>query len=147
MWIVLPVTAWILLFLLFNKNNCWRSSILLGALVWGVILTAITEFLNLFQSINFWSLLVDWGLINIILVVFYIKVNGKRWERFQFNHQIPLNLMVLLVGVAFIAATTGLIALGRAIHHSSQLRCLCQRQSISKLRLQDKGSLFDAITS
>jgi 4-amino-4-deoxy-L-arabinose transferase-like glycosyltransferase len=111
MWIVLPVTAWILLFLLFNKNNCWRSSILLGALVWGVILTAITEFLNLFQSINFWSLLVDWGLINIILVVFYIKVNGKRWERFQFNHQIPLNLMVLLVGVAFIAATTGLIAL------------------------------------
>jgi hypothetical protein len=97
--------------LAFNKNNCWRSSILLGAIVWSVILTAITEFLNLFQAINFWSLVVAWGLINIILVVFYIKVNGKRLERLQFNRQIPLNLIVLLVGVTFIAATTGLIAL------------------------------------
>ncbi len=111
MWIFLPVTAWILLFLLFHKNNCWRISTLLAALVWGVILTAITEFLNLFKAINFWALLLAWALTNIILVVFYFKLNGKRLERFQFNLQIPLNLMVLLAGVAFIAATTGLIAL------------------------------------
>lgn len=111
MWIFLPITDWIILCLLFYKNNCLRSSILLAALVWGVILTAITEFLNLFQGINFWGLLFAWGLTNIILVAFYIKVNGKRLEKLQFNRQIPLNLMVLLIGIAFIAATTGLIAL------------------------------------
>jgi hypothetical protein len=110
MWIFLPVTAWIILFWFFHQNNSWRSSILLASLVWGVILTAITELLNLFQAISFWGLLISWGLTNSILVVFYLKVNGTRWERFQFNRQIPLNLLVLLIGVAFVAVTTGLIA-------------------------------------
>ncbi len=111
MCIFLPITAWICLFFLFHKNNCWRSSTLLACLIWSLILTGITETLSFFRGINFVGLLLTWILINIILLLLYFKVNAKRVEKFQLYQHIPLNLRVLLSSVIFIVTTTGLIAL------------------------------------
>lgn len=119
MFALLPLAVLILLFLIYRqKNYSWRSAILSSAVVWGVLLTTITELLSIYKLLTFGGLLGLWGLITLGLCFFYRQsIKGKK------NLQRPTNtpkqesisrrpiLKFLVLGIVFIVATVGLIAL------------------------------------
>lgn len=72
MFILLLLIPFILLFLIFRKRDaCWRSEALSAAVVWGLLLTAITEFLSIFTLLTFGWLLGLWGSVSIVLYSVY----------------------------------------------------------------------------
>lgn len=116
---ILPLAVLIILFLIYRqKNYCWRSAILSSAVIWGGLLTFITEFLSLFKLLSFGWLLGIWGLITVGLGIFYrASIKGKRQTKRSSNapkqesvFREPI-LKFLLLGIVFIVATIGLIAL------------------------------------
>lgn len=113
MFVVLPITAWILLFLIFYKNSSWRNATLSGAVVWGIILTAITEILSFFKFINFGSILLAWLLTIASLVLIYFKKKPIKNNKSDSDtsHQLSLDLIMLLVGITMTTSIVGLIAL------------------------------------
>jgi 4-amino-4-deoxy-L-arabinose transferase-like glycosyltransferase len=115
-WIVfiLPLFCFLFVFLLLRKFRVldWRGSFLLASLIWGVLIAAITEFLSLFEKLNFWSLLGVWGIIVLLLLLFLMIKNWKpgnlhldpplvRLSRFEFG---------LLVYILFIIGVIGVMA-------------------------------------
>ncbi|MEH1898692.1 MAG: glycosyltransferase family 39 protein [Nostoc sp.] len=115
--IFLPLISLIAIFLLINKNrNHWRESLILTSTYWGILIVAITEYLNIFKLINFGSVLITWALICIILIYIYFRLNYPdpkildKNKSSQVNIQIP-SLRNLLFGIGFVVATVGLIAI------------------------------------
>ena len=66
----LPLTGYVLLFLAFVQRNDWRRATVLAATVWGVLITFITEGLNLLQWLTRAGLASAWCVVNIILLIF-----------------------------------------------------------------------------
>ena len=142
----LPIVSLLFLWLIFSrKNGCWRSSLLSAAILWGVLLTAFTEFLSIFRLLNFTSVLGLWILTSILLVFIYIARKDKKKQIKNINENYLNNndfkprifLAILLGGVAFIVATVGLIALiappntGDAMaYHMSRIVHWIQNQSV-----------------
>ncbi|MEH1884934.1 ArnT family glycosyltransferase [Nostoc sp.] len=115
--IILPLISLIAIFLLINKSrNNWRESLILTSTYWGILIVAITESLNIFQLINFGSVLITWASICIILIYIYFRLNYQnpkildKNKSSQVNIQIP-SLRNLLFGIGFVVATVGLIAI------------------------------------
>jgi 4-amino-4-deoxy-L-arabinose transferase-like glycosyltransferase len=122
MFIILPVVAFIFLFLLFNQTESWRSSVLSAALIWGVLVTGITEVLSLFRLITLNSVLTIWVIITIIIFFLYIRTIKKQNlvaglnANTNINEPIvhpkkPIYLFILLFGVIFVVGAVGVIAL------------------------------------
>ncbi|MEH1921218.1 hypothetical protein [Nostoc sp.] len=120
MFIILPLISLIAIFLLINKNSRdWRKSLIVAFTYWGVLLTVITEILSFLKLITFGGILVTWGLICIILISIYLRLNSQKTEilepnnSFQVNEnlKIPSVIKFLLSGVGFVVATIGLIAI------------------------------------
>ncbi|MFE1745474.1 ArnT family glycosyltransferase [Coleofasciculus sp. H7-2] len=119
MFVFLPIVSFILLVIIFKKHNGWRSSLLAASVVWGFLLTGITEIFSLFKLITFSGLFAGWLFTSIGLIFIYIWVSKKTRNITNLNKntktqqlpKIPLFLFFLLGSVAFIAATVGLIAL------------------------------------
>lgn len=113
MFVVLPLISFILLFLIFNKTEPWRSSILSAAVCWGFLVTAITEILSIFKLITFTYLLLGWLMVSIILIFLYIRSIRKDKENISNpapNTEKPIYLLILLFGIVLVAGTVGLIA-------------------------------------
>ena len=111
MFIAFPLIAFILLFLIFHKNESWRSAVLSAAISWGFLVTVLTETLSLFKLISFTPVLAGWVITDIVLIFIY-RVIKKTQPIEQFNiREKPPFFYVLLAGVAFIVATIGLIAI------------------------------------
>ena len=95
-----------------QNSSCWRSSILSASIVWGVLLTAITEFLSIFNSITLVWVLGFWGLANLISAYICIHVINKKkpivW--FKISKTLP-SVIPLLIGVTSIATLVGIVAL------------------------------------
>ncbi|OYE06751.1 ArnT family glycosyltransferase [Nostoc sp. 'Peltigera membranacea cyanobiont' 232] len=115
--IILPLISLIAIFLLINKSrNHWRESLILTSTYWGILIVAITESLNIFQLINFGSVLITWASICIILIYMCFRLNYQnpkildKNKSDQVNIQIP-SLINLLFGIGFVVATVGLIAI------------------------------------
>src|SRR4051794_26319008 len=71
----LPLACFAVVFLVFQKHQPfygWRSSFLSAALVCGLLLTAITEFLGIFGLLNFWTVSGLWT-VSIILAAVYLS--------------------------------------------------------------------------
>jgi hypothetical protein len=68
--ILLPLLAFILLFLIFNQANCWRSSLLYSSIVWGFVLALLTEILSLFKTIILLNLSLAWFAVDTSLLSF-----------------------------------------------------------------------------
>ncbi len=148
--ILLPIISLIFLFLLrYHYNNCWRTSLLSAALIWGILLTIFTEILSIFKLITFGWLVGLWGLLSTTLILTYFQIINR--VKNQQQHQNPSvettnqpseTLLVqhddnnppvsnrhktnsinikpscllpsascLLIGIAFILTTVGLIAI------------------------------------
>lgn len=117
---VVPLLAFILLFLIFYKiERCWRSSVLSAAVVWGVLVTLLTEILSSFRLLKFDWLLGLWILITIILAFINLWLARKNKERnlikklskINISCQLPIFSIVLLYCVAFITVAVALSAI------------------------------------
>lgn len=113
MFIILPIICWFLIFIIFyNFHRFWRVAILEASIVWGVVVTGITEFLSSIRFLNFSGICALWLWVNLILG--FIVLRKVRLKNYTVNfRKITVHhfLTVLLSGVAFITLTVGLIAL------------------------------------
>jgi len=92
-------------------TSCWRGSFLSASLVWGLLLTAITEFLSIFRLIGFWEILGLWVLSIAVALIYLIRVNDSAK-----GLNIRLCLagisgfeILLLAGISLIVITVGVI--------------------------------------
>ena len=91
---------------------CWRSSFLLAALLWGLLLTAITEFLSLLKWLDFWHLVGAWGIVLLLLWLILAFGNWNFLEVRQDLHGLSISRfeLSLLVGVFLMVVMIGVIA-------------------------------------
>ena len=111
--LIFPIIAWLILFQIFrNEDNCWRRSILSAAIVWGVLVTLITEVLSLIQSVGYLSLICLWLLIDFVLfvILFFLQINNGFTKLFSFRFSKHRFYVFSLFCIAFIVFTVGLIA-------------------------------------
>lgn len=109
----IPLIALLLLILLFQgRERSWRSAALAAAVTWGLLVTVITEALSLFYALTTVWVAACWTL----LCGLSLGLLGLRMRRGPLSLGLPnpppsRSLRAQLAGLAFIVATTGLIAL------------------------------------
>lgn len=106
-----PCISFIILVLISRASNLsWRESILAAAVIWGFLLTVITEALSALGALSYPTILASWLLSGAALVVLYLWFymgKGLISESVRPLAGAPL-LFVLPIG--FIVSLTGLIA-------------------------------------
>jgi 4-amino-4-deoxy-L-arabinose transferase-like glycosyltransferase len=138
---VLPILVFLALWGVFHKiQQSWRIGFLSAALLWGTLLTIITEILSLFKLITFWAICGTWGLCLALALVWWIKT-GVRLENplKRFNSAgMPIFELLLLAGIAVIAGIVALIAwvappntVDALTYHMSRVMHWTQDQSIA----------------
>lgn len=112
--VIFLVSAYILLYLIYDRDHDWRSAVLLSAVSWAVITTGIAEILTLFSALTFGGLLMAWIGINLGLFLYWFRRSraGRRTLAVKpwMGSFTPFQ-RVLLLGVIFIVVGTGLTAL------------------------------------
>ncbi|MEG3859593.1 ArnT family glycosyltransferase [Microcoleus sp. herbarium12] len=113
MFIILPIICWCLIFVIFyNFHRCWRLAILEASILWGVLVSGITECLSWLRFLNFSGIFAFWLWLDLILGFIVLrKVRLKKYTGIFQKIKVDPFLTVLLSGVAFITLTVGLIAL------------------------------------
>lgn len=123
LFVLFPIVSWVILFLIFRQeNDDWRRSLLSASVVWGFILTLITEIFSLFSWITFPGFLGAWFIIGTILAVTYQKRYSKanQIRRDKRSSQaifwadiasIPVFIRFSLAIIALIVLPTGLLAI------------------------------------
>lgn len=91
---------------LIKHENCYRQAFLGAAICFGILLAAITELLSLFTAISYISLIFCWGGILFIALI-YLQ---RHWDSASLAPP-KLGSPLILIGIAYILATTLLIAL------------------------------------
>ncbi len=105
---LIPIICWFLLALILLKRGlCWRRSFLSASVVWGVMLTVMTESLSILKLLTFSWLLVCWGLATLISFLVYYSTPENTLKT---DVKAPLFLKMLIVCVAIIAIITCIIA-------------------------------------
>lgn len=107
---LLPFLFWLFILLNFNRKGLsWRISFLSASVVWGVLLTAVTEILSIFRQINFISLVLFWGLAGAVSALIFISTKDNR-EGTRTLLKAPIFLKSLMASIVLIGAVTALIA-------------------------------------
>lgn len=150
---VLPLAALVLLSLLSHRRGKdWREAVLLASVLWGVLLTAMTEGLSAFRAISPISLTCLWGTTALALGFLYfrrvsprtLKVGGfPRWEK------VPPFAGVLVLGVVLLVAFIGVIAIvappntwDSMTYHMSRVAHWAQNQSVAHYPTYNLPQLF-----
>ena len=111
---ILPVFCFFIIFLILRKFQVlgWRGSFLLAAVLWGFLLTAITEFLSLLRWLEFWPLFAAWGIVFLLLLLILVISGRKKFDLRQNLHLMSISRfeLALLVSVFLLVATIGVIA-------------------------------------
>ncbi len=127
---LLPLIALLLLlFIVQVENKNWRGSLLSALVVWGVILTSITEFLSALKILNFAWVLVLWSIVNSILLIIFFRIHRKRGKSASNNiklnidelFKLPFASIILLSGIALIVIGVGVVAVMAAPNHSDSM--------------------------
>lgn len=120
MFVIIPILCFGLLFLticqLSNKLKgtfSWRRSFLLSSVIWGTVLTAITEFLSLFNAFTFGWVLACWLFACLLICVAYLRIvrSSIPFSALKRLPRMPPFLLILLSGIAAITALVGVLAL------------------------------------
>jgi Dolichyl-phosphate-mannose-protein mannosyltransferase len=114
--VILPLLCFLGTLLLVQKIHRlggWRASFLFGAIIWGVVLTAMTEALSLLRWIAFWPLLGGWTLT---LLVLSLLLNTRSKQPLDLPQDLGLLRIsrfeiALLLGLLLILVATGVTAL------------------------------------
>lgn len=111
---LVPITLLFVFIFVFQKSrdtSCWRGSFLSASLVWGLLLTAITELLSLFSLIGFGEILGLWVLSVALALRWLLRVNGitKNLNMHLCLAGISRFELLLLACIALIAITVGVI--------------------------------------
>ncbi|MBD2577311.1 hypothetical protein [Oscillatoria sp. FACHB-1406] len=113
MLVFLPLFSFFLLFVLFSHSCCWRSSVLLAAITWGLIIVAIVEILNIFSAISFFWISGFWIVVNfnLLLILFFGVSSRRRVHKIQFSLKLPTYSLILLISIVSISLIIGTIAI------------------------------------
>jgi hypothetical protein len=77
---LLPIACWEALFLVFAKRaRSRRAAFLAASVIWGILLTVITELLSIFGALTKEGLAFSWGGAAIITCVFFFFVAKKNY--------------------------------------------------------------------
>lgn len=114
---LIPITFFIIIFFVFQKSKIapsWRISFLSASLVWGLLLTTITEFLSLLGLIGFCEILGAWILSIILSLIYLLRVFQVNSGNYKLNLHLKLTgissfEILSLAGIIFIIIIVGVI--------------------------------------
>lgn len=129
MFVLLPIAAFGFLFLIVSRTHkaCWRNSLLLSALIWAVLLVAITELLSLFRLLSFPWVVSVWVVVCLSFAMTYSAIlrnkktdqqskvsifisNGSLGELIQ-SEIASSKIKIWILGILLILIFVGLVAL------------------------------------
>ncbi len=144
MLILLPFLTWLSLLLLFVRRHYLpadlRLNALLGWVVWGALLTLISEAASLFNALDRLGLAAGWGIV--LLGALYLlracRPSGAPFDLTPVRRSLRPADSLLLAGAGSIAALTGLIALVAApnnwdsmVYHLSRVMHWLQNHNLN----------------
>lgn len=109
---ILPILAFVLIYIKLNKNNDWRDVFIKSVLTYSTVVLVITEMLSFFNSLTYLWAIVCWCIVIVTLIL--IKSNGiyffieniKGWKPSKLEVLISIILVIqilTLIMIAFIA--------------------------------------------
>lgn len=119
---------------------CWRNTFLFSSLVWGLLVTVMTESLSAFKQIRFGSVLSGWIFVLLVFSGYFLRIIRKdRWTGEQQKRRglslfdwfllIYIALMITLVGfVAWISPPNNWDSM---TYHMSRVMHWIQNQSVA----------------
>ena len=155
-----PLICWLLIYLvIWSNQQDWRASYLTSVIVWGVMLTGLTEVLSVFQLLNFQSLLLSWLSLSLGIGAFYHrrilrslnKIAKKKQFIFSWLRKISLSgfnsvlfyiclSFVLILG--FLAVYTAPNNWDSMIYHLSRVVYWQQHQSVAHYPTHTLSQLY-----
>lgn len=110
---LLPIICFFCILLVLRKFLVlgWRSSFLFAALLWGLLLTGVTELLSLLRWLDFGPVASTWGIVSLLLLFFIFVVGNQklinlqlhlhhfRLSRFELLMLVYLILVIIVIGV------------------------------------------------
>ncbi len=125
--IILPILSFVLIFAqLLTKKNDWGDCFFKAIILWGLILTIITELLSLFGLFQYFWLIAAWLLVDCLYVFLLTKSslkkhtdNLKRWSKSLLGLS-PM-LILLLTFITIILFLIGINAIIAAPNHSDSM--------------------------
>ena len=119
----LPLISLLFLFVIFQtQERDWRNSILSALVVWGVILTVITELLSFVRLVNFAWLTLLWLLMALILgTVYWRSKPSHNWWKIPNLSNLSFFSNILIGGIGIIVALVGLVAIVAPPNHSDSM--------------------------
>jgi 4-amino-4-deoxy-L-arabinose transferase-like glycosyltransferase len=153
MFILLLLVPFFLLFLIFYKREiCWRSAALSSAVVWGLLLSTITELLSIFTLLTLGWILGLWGLASIVLCsicivsikksepIIHLKITKGPISLFSISLLLCTIFIVTIVGlIAFIAPPNTVDSMD---YHMSRVVHWIQNHSIAFYPTQIERQLY-----
>ena len=110
---IIPLICFTCIFLIIYRmpdKYGWRCSFLLASIVWGVLLTVITELLSLFHILVYEWVIGLWALAGLITLIILLSKRREVYGRFEITGISPFPIALILC-VGFIVSMIGLIAL------------------------------------
>ncbi|TVR05720.1 MAG: 4-amino-4-deoxy-L-arabinose transferase [Phormidium sp. GEM2.Bin31] len=125
MLILLPILAWGSFFLILHQyhRHPWREALLRSMVIWGVTLTVITELLSGLRLFTPLGVGLAWlGVMGISALVIWRYGGRSSWKWPAWRWSVPLFPSILLAGVAWIVAITGILAIASAPNNPDSMR-------------------------
>lgn len=128
MLVLLPALFFLLLIsLIYNQQRDIRQTILFSALIWGTLLTVITEILSALRSFDILGLSLAWLALDTIIVILYIQ--NRLTSRLDLLNSFSLKkiwikpklLLIQLLGIFLTIFSIGIVALVAAPNHSDSM--------------------------
>lgn len=94
-----------------RASGCsWRESILAAAVVWGLLLTIITEVLSVLGALSYPTVLASWLLCGAALAVLYLWFFKDKGRMSVSVHSMAGAPLLVVLPIALVVSITGLIA-------------------------------------